>query len=301
MYPSYVFGRSGGLDETTGLFVLEGGLTDFDLSVQTVNDVGGSRDGYEVGSKIPFQDNHAGGSKLNFFNKLPRYVTNEVDFGEELKECIAPMQKDWDTFGPGVLFSIPDSIIFNKDTRKISSRRYVSEFVGIIPQTRVIKTILRQKDIATKRIILFGSCLDPVAGGGLWLVSPHGFPWKDTPKSILDEGTPEDVDRALSDRNFLFFAMTGAVPFISGHRQRQPDEEFPRILRIPSIHPDYTTLLGDRLATEIVPKQMPKPKSNLGFVTELFGKAQANGKVATKPSDLISDDAISLTDSDILL
>jgi len=297
MYPSYLFGRSGGLDETTGLFVLEGGVESFDITRDTIKLVASSRDGYEIGSKIPFQDT-AHQDEVNFLNKLPGYTTHVGEFGLDVEAHIVADPNG----SPGILEESTESLILNHSTTKIANRRYVNEFMGVIPKSRVIKVIMRQMDIATKRIVLFGSCVDPIEGGGLWLVSPHGFPWVDSPKYILEDGTPDDLKRAIEEHNFLFLAMTGAVPFIAGHRHRQSDEESPRILRIPSYHGEYLDLLDERVGALVEGKKGVgyNHEPDLGFVRQLYGGAKKAGKVEVKSKDLLDNGAISLMDIDTL-
>lgn len=293
-YPSYMFGRTGSCDETTGLFVLEGGLSDYKIGRDTVGQVASCRDGYEINSRIPFEDGQ-GNPNIKFLNKTDLHCKDPVDWGRDIRYG-GGSGKDY-----SVLATAAKSLIHTFSTRKIADRRYINEAVGIIPQERVIKTILRAKGVATKRIILFGSCIAPEDGGALWVVSPHGFPWRDTKKHILDEGTSEDLENCLSSKNFLFMGMTGSVPFISGHRQRQPDEEWPRILRIPSrvAVKTYYKELDSTIAHMV--EEVRDLGESVDFATALYTAAKASGSVAVKPTDLIGEDTISLTDSDILI
>lgn len=294
-YPSYILGRTGSCDDTTGLFVLEGGLTDYKTTRKTLESIAASRDGYEINSRLPFEDGQRN-PNVQFLNKTRLHSKRGADWGQSM------------TFSGSSglqiksLMTNPDSVIYTFATKKIADRRYINEVVGLIPKERVIKTILRAKGVATKRIILFGSCIAPEDGGALWIVSPHGFPWRDTKKHILDEGTDEDLEMCLSSKNFLFFGMTGSVPFISGHRQRQPDEEWPRILRIPSAITDkkYCEALDEYLAVAVACGAENLDPA-IDFVTKLYIQAKLSGKVAIKPADLISEDTISLADSDILI
>jgi hypothetical protein len=295
-YPSYMFGRTGSVDDTTGLFVLEGGLSDYKITRDVIEQVANCRDGYEINSRIPFEDGQ-GNPNVKFLNQTELHCKDPGDWGRDIRNLNGGSGKDYD-----VIATAAKSLIHTFSTKKIADRRYINEAVGIIPHQRVIKTILRAKGVSTKRIILFGSCVDPEDGGALWVVSPHGFPWRDTKKHILDEGTSEDLENCLKTKNFLFMGMTGSVPFISGHRQRMPDEEWPRILRIPSRIPvkayykklDIT--FGHTVENGLVDLVEP-----VGFAKELYSAAKSLGNVAIKPTDLIGEDTISLSDSDILI
>jgi hypothetical protein len=291
-----MFGRTGSVDDTTGLFVLEGGLSDYKITRDVIEQVANCRDGYEINSRIPFEDGQ-GNPNVQFLNNTELHCKDPGDWGRDIRNLNGGSGADY-----SVIATAAKSPIHTFSTRKIADRRYINEVVGIIPRERVLKTILRAKGVATKRIILFGSCVDPEDGGALWVVSPHGFPWRDTKKHILDEGTNEDLENCLSTKNFLFMGMTGAVPFISGHRQRMPDEEWPRILRIPSrvaVKTYYKEL--DASLAYAVEEGLYDLGEPVEFASNLYLAAKSSGNVAIKPTDLIGEDTISLSDSDILI
>ena len=296
-YPSYLFGRIGSCDDTTGLFALEGGLTDYKIDYDVVAQVASSRDGYEINSRIPFEDGQ-GNPNVKFFNKTDLHANDPNGWAHDIRA-----HNGGSSSGKySVVATAHQSMLYTFSTKKIADRRYINEVAGIVPMNRVIKTILRAKGVATKRIILFGASVPPEEGGALWVVSPHGFPWRDTKKHILDEGTSEDLENCLSSKDFLFMGMTGSVPFIAGHRQRQPDEEWPRILRIPSrveLKTYYKTL--DAHLAHAVEEGLRDLGPSVDFATDLYLEAKSSGNVAIKPTDLIGEDTISLSDSDILI
>lgn len=300
-YPSYMFGRTGSCDETTGLFVFEGGTEDYKIAPHTIAAVASSRDGYEINSRIPFEDGQVN-PNVQFLNNTRLHAKRPGDWAGAMHPINPPGTGPPTPTDLEQMVGYSDSMFYTFHTRKMAERRYINEVVGLIPGERVIKTILRAKGVATKRIILFGSCMDPEDGGALWVVSPHGFPWRDTKKHILDEGDDEDLERCFSQKDFLFMGMTGSVPFISGHRQRQPDEEWPRILRIPSgvETKEYHTLLDAHVA-EAVTGGLTDLSTPVEFAKNLYIQTKLMGKVEVKPTDLLGEGTISLSDSDMLI
>jgi hypothetical protein len=301
MYPSYLFGRVGSVDDTTGLFALEGGLSDFKIDRRVIGQVASTRDGYEINSRLPFEDGQEN-PNVQFFNKLECHCLDPQEWGGDIYSFIRSKTARKGAEKLVDLADAPQSLIHTFNTTRIADRRYTNEVVGIVPESRVIKTILRAKGVATKRIILFGASVNPEDGGALWIVSPHGFPWRDTKKHILDEGSDEDLENCLKTKNFLFMGLTGSVPFISGHRQRQPDEEWPRILRIPSSVEvkEYCKMLDSHIAG-VVEGEVKTLGPSVDFMIDLYLKAKASGKAAITPEDLLSEGTIILSDSDMML
>lgn len=294
-YVSYAFGRIGSLDQGTGVYALEGPLHQFGITREVVRDTGMTRDGYEMNSTIPFKDG-TNNANVRFFNALDGYSRGVDDFFDTIKEL-----RPGKLIETADLVQLRESVILALNSTKMGTKCYVNEFLGLVPESRVLKVILKQKEVATKRVILFGSCFEPADGGALWVVSQKGFPWKTTKRDILDEGTVSDLWECVNNKNFLFMAMTGAVPFLSGHRKRQPDEEWPRILRIPSATPKYHDLLDHHLGTGLSKSVRCGVADSMTFMEKLCAEAAATGNTVIRPEDLLDGEVIVLSDNDFML
>lgn len=289
-FPSYAFGRIGSIDSETGLFALEGSTEAFKISYDTITNVGSTRDGYEINSRVPFEDGMKNPDVV-FFNKAEGYATKWKTFQAMVDVLHGGSVSD--------IASGDTSLIFNHNTTKIKDRRYLNEFLGMFPRERAIKAILKNRGVATKRVILFGCSVHPDYGGATWVVSPTGFPWRDTGRNIIEDGTDEDIVECMAAKNFMFMTVTAGVPFISGHRMKQPDEQWPRVLRIPPCKDTYLNLLDIQLMNTL-PGSTSYMGSSLSFMQQLYAQAVAEGKKIITSEDLMGD-TIDLDDCDLMI
>jgi hypothetical protein len=209
------------LDDETGLFVLQGSLENFDLPANTLSILQGERKLAEFNSQVPFRDNKGYGPM--FLNKTTGWFRNP----KLRQQFIDLMVGD-----KGAKITDLDVSMYDAHhTHKIAERRFVNEFSGVAGNLHRLKVILRQQGVGTKRVILFYTGVPPEVGGRTWVVSPHGFPLKEIPKYVAVEC--EDIFGIPYVRNpkqFLWFAITNAMPFVSNSRLRARDEPEPRML-----------------------------------------------------------------------
>lgn len=223
MLPSLIFGRSGSTDGETGLFLLEGSLATFCLDSDEVRRIAAKREGFEINTaQVHRQDNGStpGVANPDYFNKTEGYCQDCNDFEYLLR----------DAGGVTGFAARGESAFMNFDTRKYDNRKYLNEFVGLVPRTRAIKAILREDGCRTKRTMVFAAGVPQSQGGKTWVIAPCGFTWLGQKAPILVPASSFHFDELLDNPNRLWAVITDAVPMFSGHYQLQPGEQQPRIL-----------------------------------------------------------------------
>jgi hypothetical protein len=256
MDTSFVVGRTGSIDDETGLFVLEGSRESFMLTPETVAAVGGSRERCEVNSGAPFREDKAAAVRPVWLNQAPTYGRTVDGFSEILKDLIEDAQDAVGKRGsPYDLKDIDQSLegaYHQLHMKKLRERRYITEWAGISPEARALKVIGKQQGMSTKRIVLFATGVPQHRGGRTWLVTNSGFSWwNGTSKVVVDSGGDLDLTQAVAGEDFLFFAVTNAVPFIAGHRKLQRDENNPRILEYTLDGKSYDETIEDTIANMV--------------------------------------------------
>ena len=306
MNTSFVIGRTGSINDETGLFVLEGPREAFMLSSKTVSAVGGSRDKCEVNSGVPFKEDKSAAVRPAWINQLPTYSKSAEVFAIDVKDVLEDARaslgrpggielKDMDNAQEGIYTQLR--------MKKLRERRYVTEWAGLSPESRALKVIGKQHGMATKRIILFATGVPQRLGGRTWLVTNNGFTWwNGQSKVVLRGGDDNDLEQSVSGTDFLFFAVTNAVPFISGHRKLQRDEDNPRILRY---------MVGDKQYDDEVEQAVASMVNGTATIVDVastirtlhrHGKAgKAGGAVDTPTNSFgIDESIINLQDEDIM-
>lgn len=223
MLPSLIFGRSGSTDGETGLFLLEGSLATFCLDSDEVRRVASKREGYEINTaQVHRQDNGStpGVAEPEYLNKTEGYCQDTDDFEFVLRDA-----------GGVVGFAARgESAFMNFDTRKYAERKYINEFVGLVPKDRAIKAILREDGCRTKRTMVFAGGIPQSQGGKTWVIAPCGFTWLGQKAPVLVPAASFHFDDLPNEQDTLWTVITDAVPMFSGHYQLQPGEQHPRIL-----------------------------------------------------------------------
>ena len=212
---SFIYGRIGSIDQTTGLFVLDAKSTpEMD---ETIAAVALTKSGVEFNSTQAYTMNGSGVQhSFTFLNQSSRCSKHLADFYPDVeKHRVRPAE--------------PQQTYWEIEKTKLGPKVFCDKLIGLAPRGRLLKVILREKDVGTKRVIVFGLGYRPQEGGRTWVVSPHGFPWYTTTRNIIDEFDGNLAPYTSKD-NALFLVVTGAVPLITGPIQRQRDEEHPRIL-----------------------------------------------------------------------
>jgi len=299
MDTSLVLGRTGSFDEETGLFVLTGGYPDFGLTPETVRAIGKSRDGVEMNSTLPFMDNKLQTkNNVMFVDQTPGAFKDPVKFAGGLKTLIDHCERVAVHKGVFALDVSSDSMFYRWGIAKIAERRYVTEWMGLLPPEHVLKVILKQQGVATKRTILFATGVPPSAGGRMWLVSPHGFPWwGEQSKVVLDMGGSTDIEQAMMMNKFLFLLVPHAVPMISGHRKLQQDELNPRILCYDSFDEGAYPLEVDSFLAKVI-QSSTTLQQGADRLRWLYENAAAGAGVAAQAQDFGVDHALALPEND---
>ena len=273
MTVSYVVGRTGMLDDETGLFVLQGDSSQFDIPTNTLSILQGERKLSEFNSQVPFRDNKTNGPV--FLNKTPGWFRNPKMRQQFLDLMV----------GAGNNLSGLDTSMYDAHkTHKIADRRFVNEFAGVTGTLYKLKIILRQQGVGTKRVILFYTGVPPAEGGRTWAVSPHGF------EGVTHKHIAHECDNIMEmpiphvPEKFLWFGITNAVPFVSNSKMRARDEPHPRMLyhNVPDLgrHDKLVNSYLDRVTigdfssavdifTEILSNGKPTPPKTAKFKTEL--------------------------------
>jgi len=209
----------------TGLFLLEGNLGDFGLTITDADNVVKRREGYEFNNGKVFAQPNAGFYGPCFFNKIEGYVHSENEAAYLAEEALGD-------FGA---FKVMDtSVVHNIKTTKLASKKYQNEFVAFLPVGRAVRTILREEGVEKKRTLLFLTGIPTDKGGKTWIVAPTGFPGRaNGGNAIISPGGATDLnDLRRRSSEDLWAVITNAVPIISGHNHRAPDEKYPRILHM---------------------------------------------------------------------
>ena len=226
MSSSVIFARSGQLNEVTALFVLAGRREQYLLDDRTVVAVGSKRTSYEVDSPSVYRE---ADRPAQWVNQSDNWYSKRPNFAMLLGQLTHTNQS--------LMQAIEDrgeAAFGQLSMAKIADKRYVTEWCGLSPSTSAVKIIMRQLNVATKRTVLFATGVPQHQGGNTWMCGPTGFHWVTSPRNIIHPGIPTDIEKAAlcpANENFLFFLITNAIPFISGHLARSTDEKFPRILR----------------------------------------------------------------------
>jgi hypothetical protein len=263
MSSSVVFARSGQLDEVTALFVLGGSREQFLLDARTVTSVGAKRTTYEVNSPSVFREDK--GNPPTWINKGDNYFSKR----EQFAFLIGQLGRTNDDLLRAVE-ARGEAVYGQLGIQKIADKRFVTEWCGISPSASAIKIVMRQLNVATKRTVLFATGVPPHQGGNTWMCAPQGMHWVTSPKNIIHPGVPQDIERASLDgqpKNYLFFLVTNAIPFISGHLARSGDEKYPRILRF---GPDPDRELGADFANYFMSRATGTTRSNDLFTGTLL-------------------------------
>ena len=297
MSSSLVFARSGALDEGTALHVLAGTREQFLLEGRTVNAVGNKRTTYEVNSPSVFREDKANGPR--WINQLDGYHGKRDSFGflmGQLGQTNAEIMRAMDRRDEGVFGQLA--------MVKIADKRFVTEWCGLSPKSSAIKIVMKQLNVATKRTVLFATGVPTHSGGNTWMCAPQGMDWVSSPKNIIHPGIPTDIEKASLDRaksNYLFFLITNAIPFISGHLSRSSDEKFPRILRF-GHDPQEKDVLGADFATYFASvAALPRSTDIFNGTLLIQNRVTNDGKivkVATGGVFGISESLVTLDDVD---
>lgn len=300
MNTSMVFGRTGSFNEETGLFALHGRPEHFGLLPETIRAIAQSRDGFEINSPLPFMDNKLRTSdKVVFINKHEGYCSRLPEFTNSLQETLLYVNAVRGTNRDiSQLDVAPDPLFYQAHVSKIADRRYVTDWLGLLPPNNVLKVILKQQGVATKRTLLFATGVPPSAGGRMWLVSSQGFLWwAEQSKVIVDEGGVVDIEQAMAGDKSLFLLVPNAVPMITGHRKLQQDELNPRILCYDKFNEkDYQEKTDNFLAELIEGKATLQ--TGVKLLAQLYADAQGVGVTMTKTQDFGVEHALALPEND---
>jgi hypothetical protein len=226
MRPSVVVTRCGSAKDA-GLFLLEGGLDSFQITPDVIRGVAETREGFKANAEgYVFKED--GVKRAEWLNNLPGFHNNGHNFIADYILCTEP-GGPLDTFDD----IDPESLFLQIDMEKIAEKKYISKYFGLVPSCRMLKAILRQDAVGTKRVVLFGTGIPANFGGQTWLISPYGFPWmKDPGSHIVGSGITPDLREVTERDKYLFAAITDSVPMFSGHLGRKSDEPYPRLLSL---------------------------------------------------------------------
>lgn len=300
MKTSLVLGRTGSFNEETGLFVLNGGIEDFGLELKTIQAIGKSRDGFEISSTVPFADHKLKTSEnVLFTNQCEGWTKDRARFLAYIQEAIEAVNPAGGGRTGERLQALDvafNPLFFQWNKEKIADRRYVEEWFGLLRPQDVLKVILKQQGVATKRTMLFATGIPPEDGGRMWLVSPHGFPWwGEQSNVVVDTGALIDIEQATMVDKFLFLLVTNAVPLISGHRKLQQDENNPRILCYDKFDSASYSKKLDNFLVRVVTK-LAELADGTKMLAGLYNDAL--GSVPVKPRDFGVDHAVAMPDTD---
>lgn len=301
---STLFGRIGRTDTETGIFVLDGPSSTFGVSRYDAKKLGALKDKYAISSHEPFSEKKDK-DPPDFLNNTPWFATKEHDFLLFMRDILGTDDLD----GNFSKFAHQDQALYwQLRFTKLRDKIFINDIFGIVPSARFIKVILKARGCATKRIILFVSGISARDGGQTWFVSPKGFSWR-SDHHIVVRGDKRDLN-ALDENGSpiasheLFLGFTNCIPYISGPKNRQPDEEYPRLLSLPGfVDEDYKGLYG-ATGELISPMGDRTLKIPLGLVRRLLPgsayEAVRQAPTKEKPSLIDSSLIIDGLDNDVM-